>query len=451
VSALQDELFTQYIENVQVRVESLYRDAQQFPSGHPQQLLTTLEELRLAVEELHVAEEELLTQNEQLIAAQHIAEAERLRYQNLFEFAPDGYLVTNLSGTVQEANQAAAALLNIEQRFLIGKPLVTYVAQVDRANFRSLLSQIQSTCRVQGWEVTMQRRQAEPITTEITVETVKDINGAPVGLRWQLRDISDRKKAETALAHLQAQNLEMLEADRLRTQFLATVSHELKTPMTAILGFSQVLMGQFNFNQDPKAIKMAERIFHNGQHLLGLIENMLNFSRLRAHQVELKLETFDLIELVNTTIDELRPLADQKAIVLKTDLPDVPLMITNDRNRLRQVITNLWSNAIKFTDTGRVTVRVQVLPADRLSLVVQDTGCGISLEDQAYIFQEFWQVHHARSSAQGTGLGLAIVHALVKVMQGTITVESEPGRGSKFRVELPQTVAPSSVSFALKP
>ncbi|MGG6242227.1 PAS domain-containing sensor histidine kinase [Nodosilinea sp. AN01ver1] len=451
MSALQAKFFTQYLQKVNDRVKTLYDGAQEFPTDQSQHLVLALEELRLAVEELHVAEEELLTQNDQLIAARHVAENERQRYQHLFEFAPDGYLVTDLNGVVQEANRAAAMLLNAEQRYLRGKPLVTHVAQAERVNFRTLLSQIRQTRRVQGWELTIAGRWAEPITVEITVQTVEDVDGTAVGLRWQMRDISDRKKAEAAIAQLQAQNLELLESDRLRAQLLATVSHELKTPMTAILGFSQVLMRQFSPNQDPRAIKMAERIHHNGQHLLSLIENMLNFSRLRAHQVELKLETFDLLELVNTTLDELQPLAAQKAIALETDLPDAPLLITNDRARLRQIITNLWSNAIKFTDSGRVTVRVKALPADRLLLVLQDTGCGISAEDQTYIFQEFWQVHNARSTAQGTGLGLAIVHALVKVMQGSITVESELGRGSQFCVELPQTVAPCRMSFALKP
>lgn len=451
MSALQNDVLTQYIEKVQSRVESLHNDAQKAPAEYAQPLVATLEELRLAIEELHVAEEELLTQNEQLIAAQQVAEAERQRYQDLFEFAPDGYLVTDLNGTVQEANRAAGMLLNTQQRFLIGKPLVTYVAQGERANFRALLNQIQQNQRVQGWELSIQRRQAEPITAEVTVQTVNAHDGAALGLRWQMRDISDRKKAEAAINQLQAENVEMLEADRLRTQFLATVSHELKTPMTAILGFSQVLMGQANFSQNPKAFKMVERIFHNGHHLLGLIENMLNFSRLRAQQVELQLETFDLLELITTTIDELQPLAAQKALSQEADLPDAPLMITNDRQRLRQIITNLWSNAIKFTDTGQVTVRVQMLPADRLVLVVQDTGCGIEPEDQPFIFQEFWQVHSARSSTQGTGLGLAIVNALVKTMQGTITLESQPGRGSRFRVELPQRVEPCGTRFALKP
>lgn len=423
---------------------ALHRDAQQFPSNHSQQLITTLQELSLAVEELHVAEEELVAQTEQLATAQHMAEAERQRYQDLFDFAPDGYLITDLSGVVQEANYAAASLFNLERQYLIGTLLATLVPLPDRTTFRTLLNQIASSPQIKGWELTMQRRRADVITVAVTVKTVKNVQGDAVAIRWQLRDISDRKKAEATLSQLQTENLELLEADRLRAQLLATVSHELKTPMNAILGFSQVLIAQFDPKHDSKTIKMVQRIFHNGQHLLSMIEDMLNFSRLRADQVELKLETFDLAVLIAATLDELEALANRKALTLDTELPDRPLMVTNDRNRLRQILTNLISNAIKFTDAGRVVVSLELLPTERLLLQVKDTGCGISSEDQPHIFQEFWQVHDARSTVKGTGLGLAIVHTLVKVMQGTITVDSELGRGSQFIIELPQTVAPSS-------
>ncbi|MEP0948236.1 MULTISPECIES: sensor histidine kinase [Cyanophyceae] len=444
MSVARDEVLTRYIENVQTRVTALYEETRQLPSDESQQLTTALlEELGLAVEELHIAEEELLAQNEQLAAANYIAEAERQRYQDLFNFAPDGYLVTDMNGVVQEANHAAVALLNLEQPYLIGKPLVSHVPPAERVSFRTLLNQIVTSHRIEGWELTIQRRKAATITVSTTVEIVKDIEGNGVGLRWQMRDISDRKKAEATLRQLQVENLELLEADRLRAQLLATVSHELKTPMNAILGFSQVLMAQFDPQRDSKTVRMVQRIFHNGQHLLGMIEDMLNFSRLRADQVELKLERFDLTDLIVTTIDELGTLADQKALTLEADLPDRPVVVVNDRNRLRQILTNLISNAIKFTDAGRIVVSLDPLPADRLLLQVKDTGCGISRDDQPHIFQEFWQVHDARSAAKGTGLGLAIVYALVQVMQGTITVNSELDRGSEFTIELPQSVSPS--------
>ncbi len=442
MSAASGEFLTRYIENVQARVQTLHRDAQQFPSHHAQQLIATLDELSLAVEELHVAEEELITQNARLVAAQHIVETERQRYQDLFNFAPDGYLVTDLKGVVQEANHAAAILLNLDQSFLIGQPLVIYVPQTERMIFYTLLNQIVVMHRVEGWEFMLQRRNAEAVIVATTVKTVQDTQGQAVGLRWQMRDISDRKKAEATLSQLQAQNLELLEADRLRSQLLAAVSHEFKTPMNAILGFSQVLIGQLSHQNDSRTRKMVERIFHNGQHLLTMIEDMLNFSRLRTDHVALKLETFDLVDLVAATLNELHALAQQKALTLVTELPDRPVMVVNDRSRLRQILTNLVSNAIKFTDVGRVAVSLDLLPAEGLRLQVKDTGRGISPEDQAHIFQEFWQLHDARSTLEGTGLGLAIVHALVQVMEGTITVDSELGQGSQFCIELPKTVAP---------
>ncbi|MGB3138827.1 MAG: PAS domain-containing protein, partial [Nodosilinea sp.] len=149
MSALKEEFFAQYVSIVQARLESLYQQAQQFPANHSLQLFVALEELRFAVEELHHAEEEILLQNEQLTVAQQQAEVERQRYQDLFEFAPDGYLVTDLKGVVQEANYASVILLNIEQEFLIGKPLVACVAQPARAGFLALLAQLQTARRIQ--------------------------------------------------------------------------------------------------------------------------------------------------------------------------------------------------------------------------------------------------------------------------------------------------------------
>jgi PAS domain S-box-containing protein len=421
-------------------MQSLLADARDFPASHTNQLFNTLEELRLAVEELHMAEEDLIRQNEELAATRRLAEAERYRYQELFEGAPDGYIVTNAQGVVEEANRVAAALLQASPKLLSGKPLVTQVAETERKAFHALLNQMATSRRVQGWELTLQGRRQEPIVVSVTVETVQNPDNAPHVLRWQMRDISDLKQAEAALAQLQAQNLELIELDRLRNQFLATVSHELKTPMNAILGFSQMLMKQFHSQPDPRTLTMAERIFQNGRHLLSLIEDMLNFARLQANSMALNLESLDLNELVTTTLEELRPLADQKALRLEADLPDEPVIVVNDRCRLRQILTNLVSNAVKFTDVGWVVVVLQPIAGGRVRLQVSDTGCGIAPEDQPQVFQEFWQVQNSRHQSLGTGLGLAIVHALVQAMQGTVTVVSDLGHGTTFHIELPVQV-----------
>jgi signal transduction histidine kinase len=199
-------------------------------------------------------------------------------------------------------------------------------------------------------------------------------------------------------------------------------------------------MKQFHSQPDPRTLTMAERIFQNGRHLLSLIEDMLNFARLQANSMALNLESLDLNELVTTTLEELRPLADQKALRLEADLPDEPVIVVNDRCRLRQILTNLVSNAVKFTDVGWVVVVLQPIAGGRVRLQVSDTGCGIAPEDQPQVFQEFWQVQNSRHQSLGTGLGLAIVHALVQAMQGTVTVVSDLGHGTTFHIELPVQV-----------
>jgi signal transduction histidine kinase len=159
--------------------------------------------------------------------------------------------------------------------------------------------------------------------------------------------------------------------------------------------------------------------------------------------LELRIASFDLVQVAIATLNELQPLADQKEIQLefRTNLPD--FLIVSDVTRLRQILVNLLSNAIKFTHHGTVALELFALPAGRMVILVRDTGIGIAPQDQAYIFREFWQLNQTTTrEAKGTGLGLAIVKALVELMQGTIQVESEIGQGSTFRVELPRWISP---------
>ncbi|HEY9658590.1 MAG TPA: ATP-binding protein [Allocoleopsis sp.] len=437
------DTFVQQIDAVSDRMDQLYQTVHNSPSQPPNLVMECLQELCVALEELHIAEEELRQQNETLIEARYQEELERQRYQELFEFAPDGYVVTDIYGKILEANSIAAKLLNLSQHYLMGKPLINFVPDEYRRTFRSILNQLPRIQRVQEWEIKLWKRGDYPIQQEqfdaaLTVETVRNGTGTVVALRWLLRDISARKQAEAQLRQTQLQNLHLVEADRLKTQFIATLSHELRTPMTAILGFSNLLQQQLHQRQENHMTDMVERIFRNGKHLLGLIEEMLDFSKLRSNQLELRLESFDLMVLVTETTEEMRALAEQKALEFHVELTESYLIVTHDRLRLRQILVNLLSNAIKFTESGRVMVEVKTLPSDRILLQVRDTGIGIHPEEQKHIFKEFWQADQSTSRQYGgTGLGLAITHNLVKVMQGTITVDSHPGYGTTFRVELP--------------
>lgn len=449
MNAPQESAFIQRIENIDEYTQILYQNAEDLSWRQPQQFINCLEELRLALEELRVAEEEVQEQNASLMAAQATIEAERRQYRELFEFAPDGYLVTDPHGIVREANQVARNLLEIQQELLLGKPLSSFIPAAQRRAFRTVLNQLPTLNRIQEWEIGMCGKENRAFDAALTVETVRNEQGI-VALRWLVRDITVRKQAEEQFRQVQMQNLQLIEADRLKNQFMATLSHELRTPMNAILGFSELLMRHFRHQPDSLPSAMLERILRNGKHLLDLIEELLDFSKLKAKHLELHLESFNLTEFTAATVEELRSLAAGKAIDLQVQIPQTALVIQNDRTRLRQIITNLLSNAIKFTEVGSVILEVWELPGERFVLIVQDTGIGIEPADQARIFQEFWQVNQsATRKYEGTGLGLAIVSALVQLMQGSISVDSQPGKGTVFRVELPKWVTPPSASAQL--
>ncbi|BAS54374.1 ATP-binding protein [Leptolyngbya boryana CZ1] len=401
-----------------------------------------LNALSEALSELKVLEQEVCRQNQQLFETRHALEIERQRYQELFEFAPDGYLITNKHGKIQEANRAAAELFNIERKYIIGKLLMNFVSEEQRNIFRSLLVQLQSVDQVREWEMGFITQDRQRFEAALTIAAVKNNRGETAALRWILRDISARKEIESQLRAIQKQNLELIESVQLKEQFISTMSHELRTPLTAIIGFSNLLLRQFHQQVPPHHLRLIERIFQNGKHLLGLIEDILDFSNLRANRFELRLETFDLIELIQATVQEMRSLSEQKSLDLDIQFESHSLLVTNDRIRLKQIIVNLLSNAIKFTHSGSVSVKVEVRKTGRIAIVVQDTGIGIDDSQLDAIFQEFRQVDQSSTRLQnGTGLGLAITKSLTQLMGGTISVQSQVGLGSMFTVELPTHVA----------
>ncbi|MBD2100054.1 PAS domain-containing sensor histidine kinase [Leptolyngbya sp. FACHB-261] len=433
-------LLTQQIEEALRRATVLQQCIDEAPDSKNDLVKESLDQLHSTLEELRVSEEELRIQNEQLVAARAAAETQEQRYRELFEFAPDGYLVTDSNGVIQQANRVASQLLNVEQHFLVGKPLALFIDIPMRSVFRSKLWWLQQGRPVQEWEVHLQPREQSPFEAALTVAAMPGLQSEAVVLRWLVRDISTRRQKEEQLRRIQTQNMHLLEVSRLKSQFLATMSHELRTPMNAILGFAQLLLRPKQKLAPPQQ-DMLERILNNGKNLLRLIDDILDISRLESGRMELRPERFNLTELVHETIDELRPLAVEQKLDLqiRADLPDP--WVVNDPDRLRQVLVNLLSNAIKFTEVGEVRVAIQEPIPDFLLLEVQDTGIGIASTDIESIFQEFHQANQSFTRRYGgTGLGLAITRSLVKLMGGAITVNSEVNQGSTFRVRLPRQV-----------
>ncbi|MBN3961472.1 ATP-binding protein [Nostoc sp. NMS8] len=253
--------------------------------------------------------------------------------------------------------------------------------------------------------------------------------------------ISKNQELERQQQHIQMQNFKLLEASRLKSLFLATMSHEFRTPMNAIIGFSQILLrpkfGQLTHQQRD----MVERILNNGKHLLMLLNEVLDFSKLEGGGLDLKAEIFDISNVINLAVGEIRSLAKAKnlSLLVQTNLQN-PL-IFNDPVRIKQILINLLSNAIKFTESGEIWVEVKELPANRVLIIVQDTGIGIAPKDFKHIFEAFRQVDQTITRKYpGTGLGLAIIDSLVRMMGGKIFLESKVGVGSMFKIELPRRI-----------
>jgi signal transduction histidine kinase len=258
------------------------------------------------------------------------------------------------------------------------------------------------------------------------------------------------EELENQRRYIEDQNLKLLEAYRVKSEFLATMSHELRTPLNAILGFSQILESQSKGSLNPRQVEMVNRILTNGKNLLNLVNDILDLSKLEAQRLTLAPAPIDLHRLIQATLSDLHSLANGKALTLESSLNLTDPVVMNDEHRLRQVLTNLVSNAIKFSDRGFVRVTVRDTASDHIVLAVEDTGIGIAADQLPHIFEAFRQVDQSiRRRRPGTGLGLAIVHSLVTIMGGTITVASQPGQGSTFSIHLPRHIQPLPEPLAL--
>jgi signal transduction histidine kinase len=250
------------------------------------------------------------------------------------------------------------------------------------------------------------------------------------------------QELEAQRQQIQQQKIKLIEASQLKAKFLATISHELRTPLSSIIGFSQFLLrpkyGELNTLQQD----MAKRILENGKHLLNLLNEVLDFSKLEAGKLNLKLQIFNLSTLIISVISELSHFAEVKKNQVQF-IDKLQNSITyNDPLRVRQILINLLSNAIKFTNEGLIKIEVEEVNSHQIAITVTDTGIGIAPAEIEHIFEVFHQVDQTIARPYpGTGLGLAIVNALVLMMEGIISVESKVNEGSTFRVELPQQVS----------
>jgi signal transduction histidine kinase len=266
----------------------------------------------------------------------------------------------------------------------------------------------------------------------------------------QLKQASDEleKKVHAATADIAQQNellrrqaFELEQASALKSQFLANMSHEFRTPLNAILGYTSMLQQGIAGELDPAVKRQLGRIASNGQHLLTIINEILDISRIEAGRMPLRISRFKVPDLVGEVLAELEPLVRRSKLAVMTDIPDDLNPIASDRQKVKQILLNLLSNAIKFTPQGSVEVSARKLQAQRaFSVTVGDTGIGIAPADHARIFEDFKQLDNSPTRAYGgTGLGLSICRRLAQMIGGDISVQSQLGEGSRFTLTLPQS------------
>ncbi len=259
--------------------------------------------------------------------------------------------------------------------------------------------------------------------------------GKPAGGLATVTDITVRKQAE---ASLRAARDQARKTSRLKSEFLANTSHEIRTPMTVILGMNELL---FETDLDETQRRFAEGVQRAGTGLLALINDILDLSKIEAGKMELEIDDFDLRRMVNEVVVLLADNAAAKGLQLVSQCDaDVPVVVSGDARRVRQILVNLVSNAVKFTDRGGVAVKVSRPSSDSetVRFEVADSGIGIAPEDQWRLFQPFSQVDGSTTRNHGgTGLGLAISNQLAGAMGGTIAVHRTPGSGSTFWLDMP--------------
>lgn len=262
--------------------------------------------------------------------------------------------------------------------------------------------------------------------------------GADGRLYGVLRDASLQHAHEAALETARAE-AEAMNAGK--TQFVASMSHELRTPLNAVIGFSDIMRQRLFGDLPPKYAEYAQLIWELGQHVLDLINDILDMSKIEAQKYEMTLESFDARDPVSQSLRVVRGQAHDKGVELTAHLPTTALNVHSDRRAIKQICLNLLSNAIKFTPRGGKVTLDMTSEADAFVLIIRDTGIGIGPEDLSRLGQPYEQVGSSEQRAQGTGLGLSIVKAMTHMLGGTMRIDSTPGEGACVTVSLPVGVA----------
>ena len=382
-----------------------------------------------------------------------IPQAEK-RLRALLEAAPDAILELDGAGRITLVNVAAERLTGYTRDELLGQTAEILVPDALRARhvghrtdfWRSPVTRTMGS----GLDLAVRRKDGSMIPVEIGLSPVDYDDGLHV--TTVIRDISQRKADERRIREidtrfrteltaknreLEQRNREVERANRLKTEFVASMSHELRTPLHTIIGFAELLAEELEGPLNAKQKRFVDHIHKDSLHLLELINDVLDLSRIEAGRIDLQTESFDLIDATEEVLSSIRPQAAAKSIGVTASMPQ-GVWLHADRVRYKGILYNLLSNAVKFTaEHGKIGVSAAASDG-WVEVSVEDNGIGIAEEEQAAVFDKFYQVRSvSKGGKEGTGLGLAITKQLVEMHQGRIWVESRLGEGSRFHFTMP--------------
>jgi PAS domain S-box-containing protein len=361
--------------------------------------------------------------------------------RGLIESAVDGLLTIDLDGRLTDVNKEMERLVGVGRDELLGHRFSEFV--VPSSAGEEAVRQILEDGRIKDYDMRLRRPNGEFAYVSFNATIIREGPDRRTGIIGTLRDVAEgrrlREQLELRNRELEVQNERVKQANRLKSEFLAAMSHELRTPLNSIIGFSDFLLTDEDHPLSDVQREYLTDILNSGNHLLSLINDVLDLAKVESGKLELNPMPFAAPAAVEAVCSSLRPQLLERELELKTDVAPEIDRIVLDELRFKQILYNLLSNAVKFTPTGgRITLSLAPSPPARLRIRVDDTGIGIPPKDLDRIFREFEQLDSGTARKySGTGLGLPLTQKLVKAMGGTIGVESAVARGSTFIVDLP--------------
>ena len=394
-----------------------------------------------------ITERKIARELEEQTRAIVLAEA---KFRELIENAPDAILQVDSSGKILVANHTAEVMFGYTRQELLSKNVDVLVPAAARGRHVEHRASFVESPKVRpmgrGMELSALRKDGIEIPVEISLSPSQREDS--INVTAVIRDVSDRRQTEIQMRSLQENYMAELEARQreaerlnlLKSEFLASMSHELRTPLHTIMGFSELLGEEGEGSLNAKQKRYLQHIREDSQHLLGLINDVLDLSKIEAGAMSLRIEHISLADAVSDAVNAIRPNAAMKSLVLESH--DIfKGLVAVDPMRLKEVFYNLLGNAMKFTpEGGKITVQSEE-DGRFVRVTVADTGIGISTGQLEHVFEKFYQVGFATSGVrEGTGLGLAICKRLIEMHGGSIAIESKLGSGSRFYFTVPKVV-----------